>query len=121
MDFLGTINLEVSKLQHLREANILCDLIINVVCHEDPSFGTASIAPLKIPMKIQSFHCHKVMLIATSTFFSSLLEANDFNDSSITLPPLVSPIAFEILMDCIYGEILTLNLISSKLNEDSSI
>jgi len=98
-ELVGIVKLNNSVWQCLRSQNLLCDMEVNVYKPGMSEFHT--------------FQCHKIILMAASRFFSGQIEKNPW-DRDIILPTIVTPLSFEIILDCIYGEPFSQDFMRAK-------
>jgi len=103
-EIIGTVMLDRTAWKSLRSSNAYWDIRVNVL----EADGTP-----------RTFLCHKAILVAASPVLASLFET-ELGQDSVDLPSLVTPLAFDLLLDCVYGESLTFSLIESKFDVNNS-
>jgi len=110
-DFIGNVKLDLSTLRQLRDGGLFCDIRVRVKWNDDDDDDDGD---------GEEYLCHKVVLMAASPMLASIIARTPpfqdymIEDGILSLVPPVTPVAFNVLVDCIYGEPLTYGLIDNK-------
>ena len=95
------ITIQHSRLVTLRDGGHLCDVVLHIKDAQDQTVD---------------FAAHKIVLVAASPFFHYLYASDQLSDV-VDLPSDFRPLPFSIMLDVIYGKLLTFDEVRTKSDQ----